>query len=196
MGIFINMINITYIYLVENCYGDPNKVYIGKTKNSRKTQHQKTFGKDIKYTIIDNIFSLNRAEWEPLETYWIEQFKQWGFNVINKRKKGGSGPEYLTQSQKNKISSNKQRSLKISNNKQRSLKISNSLKHKYFERSGPTSIKSIYQLDPINKTIIKEWCSAASAADELKLNKGNLTQCLKKQRYYKTVGGFAWIYKK
>ena len=42
MGIFINMINITYIYLVENCYGDPNKVYIGKTKNSRKTQHQKT----------------------------------------------------------------------------------------------------------------------------------------------------------
>ena len=28
--------NITYIYLVTNCYNDPNKVYIGKTKNTRK----------------------------------------------------------------------------------------------------------------------------------------------------------------
>jgi hypothetical protein len=31
--------NITKIYLVENCYGDPNKVYIGKTINSRKKVH-------------------------------------------------------------------------------------------------------------------------------------------------------------
>lgn len=28
---------MTKIYLVENCYGDSNKVYIGKTKNSRRT---------------------------------------------------------------------------------------------------------------------------------------------------------------
>lgn len=37
---------------------------------------------------------------------------------------------------------------------------------------------------------------ATSAADKLHLNKGNLTQCLKKQRYYKTIGGYAWVYKK
>lgn len=39
---------MTYIYLVENCYGDPNKVYIGKTKNSRFLPHKKTYGEKIK----------------------------------------------------------------------------------------------------------------------------------------------------
>lgn len=80
----------TKIYLVENCYGDPNKVYIGKTKNKRN--HKNKFGVDVKYTIIDEIHSLNRKDWEPLETYWIEQFRQWGFDIQNKRMKGGSGP--------------------------------------------------------------------------------------------------------
>jgi hypothetical protein len=191
-----NVIEKTKIYLVENCYGDPNKVYIGKTINSRKNSHQQTYGKNIIYNEIDEIFSSNKKDWEPLETYWIEQFKTWGFIIMNIRQKGGSGPEYLTQSQKDKISNNTQRSLKISNNIQRSLKISKALKSKLFKRSGPTSPKPIYQLDPVFNKILKEWHSAADAANELHLNKGNLTQCLKKQRYYKTVGGFAWEYKK
>jgi hypothetical protein len=38
---------MTKIYLVENCYGDPNKVYIGKTINSRELNHKKTYGKYI-----------------------------------------------------------------------------------------------------------------------------------------------------
>jgi hypothetical protein len=85
------MINITKIYLVTNIDNDPNKVYIGKTKNSRKYNHKKTFGSQITYNYIDEINSLNREEWEPLESYWIEQFKQWGFEVVNKNK-GGGGP--------------------------------------------------------------------------------------------------------
>jgi hypothetical protein len=95
--------NITKIYLVENCYGDPNKVYIGKTKNSRKNNHKLTFGIQIEYNVIDEINSLDRKCWEPLETYWIEQFRQWGFEVMNVRKKGGSGPEFLTKQTKIKI---------------------------------------------------------------------------------------------
>jgi hypothetical protein len=35
---------ITYIYLVENCYDDPTKIYIGKTKTSRKGSHRKKYG--------------------------------------------------------------------------------------------------------------------------------------------------------
>jgi len=93
---------MTYIYLVENCYGDPNKVYIGKTKNSRSREldHKKNFGNETIYTIIDKTDSLEYEKWEPLETYWIEQFKSWGFNLINKRKKGGSGPSYRTDEDK------------------------------------------------------------------------------------------------
>ena len=96
--------SITKIYLVENCYGDPNKVYIGKTKNSREKNHKKRFGEQIEYNYIDEINSLDYKDWEPLETYWIEQFKAWGFDVLNKRKKGGSGPEYYTEEIKLKIS--------------------------------------------------------------------------------------------
>jgi hypothetical protein len=92
---------ITQIYLVENCYGDPNKVYIGKTKNSRKANHKRIFGSQILYTYIDEVESLNRKDWKPLESYWIHQFKQWGFEVMNKNE-GGGGVEFMTQESINK----------------------------------------------------------------------------------------------
>ena len=93
------MRNITYIYLVENCFGDPNKVYIGKTKTTRKSNHEKTYGNKINYTIIDKINSLNHKDWKPLECYWIEQFRQWGFDVQNKNK-GGGGSDSWNDNQK------------------------------------------------------------------------------------------------
>ena len=96
--------SVTKIYLVENCYNDPNKVYIGKTKNNRESNHRKRFGEQINYNYIDEVNSLDYKEWEPLESYWIEQFRAWGFEVLNKRKKGGSGPEYQTENTKVKIS--------------------------------------------------------------------------------------------
>ncbi len=93
----------TKIYLVENCYGDPNKVYIGKTKNSRETKHKRTYGFQSIYTEIDSIDSLDRKDWKPLESYWIEQFRHWGFDVMNVRKIGGSGPEFQTEEAKMKM---------------------------------------------------------------------------------------------
>ena len=101
------MINITYIYLVENCFNDPNKVYIGKTKNTRKSNHRRTFGKNITYTIIDQVNSIQYKDWEPIETYWMNQFRAWGFELMNIRKKGGSGPEYYTEDICKKISISK-----------------------------------------------------------------------------------------
>jgi len=93
----------TKIYLVTNCYGDPNKVYIGKTTGSRRSKHTQTYGKHITYTYIDEIDSLFRKDWEPLETYWIEQFRQWGFEIVNLRKKGGGGPEFRDEAFKEKM---------------------------------------------------------------------------------------------
>jgi hypothetical protein len=88
------MERITKIYLVENIEPGTNKIYIGKTIDSRKSAHKSTYGPQISYTYIDEVPSLNHDDWEPIETYWIEQFKQWGFDVVNKRKQGGSGPEF------------------------------------------------------------------------------------------------------
>jgi hypothetical protein len=116
---------MTYIYLVENCYGDPYSVYIGKTKNSRKKDHIKTFGKNVIYTEIDNVSSFKWMDWEPLESYWIEQFRQWGFKIMNKRKKGGSGPDFHTEKTKQKISQTT-----IGHKKLLETKIKMSLSHK------------------------------------------------------------------
>jgi len=83
---------MTYIYLVEL---SNNQFYIGKTKNpnKRKNNHNKTYG-NIIFTIIDQINSLNRKDWKPIETMWIQSFIGWGFDVINPRKEGGGGMEY------------------------------------------------------------------------------------------------------
>jgi hypothetical protein len=94
---------VTYIYIVENCFGDPNKVYIGKTKNSRYYEHKKKYGNNILYTIIDEINSLDYKAWKPLESFWINQFKTWGFKVLNKND-GGGGADFYTQESKDKIS--------------------------------------------------------------------------------------------
>jgi hypothetical protein len=98
------MIHTTKIYLVTNCYNDSNKVYIGKTKNCREKDHKTTYGENIVYTYIDEVNSLNKTDWELLETYWIEQFRAWGFEVLNKRKKGGSGPSFQTPESRHKLS--------------------------------------------------------------------------------------------
>lgn len=97
------MINITYIYLIENCYNDSNKIYIGKTTTpkSRKHHHQRTYGRDITFTIIDEIYSLESKYWKPIETLWIHSFKNWGFQLQNIKQSGGSGSSKWTDQQKN-----------------------------------------------------------------------------------------------
>ena len=91
------MINITYIYLITGINNSPFTAYIGKTKNpsSREYAHKLNYGYDIDFTVIDSIESLDHKKWKQLECYWIEQFKQWGFTIINKNN-GGGGPEYRT----------------------------------------------------------------------------------------------------
>ena len=95
------MKTITFIYLIKF---EDNKVYIGKTinKTQRKNAHKKKHG-NIEFIIIDEIKSLNRDDWEPLETKWIKHYTDLGFNVMNVRKKGGSGPEYRTEEEKKRI---------------------------------------------------------------------------------------------
>ena len=58
------MMNITKIYLVENCYGDPNKIYVGKTKGSREKNHKKTYGSQIFYTYIDEVEGCKKEDWK------------------------------------------------------------------------------------------------------------------------------------
>lgn len=207
------MKNITKIYLVENCYGDPNKVYIGKTINSRESNHKKTYGNQIVYTFIDEINSLNRKDWEPIESYWIEQFIQWGFKVVNKNKKGGMGPEFLSNEAKNKKSKammgkthSKETCLKMSLSKKgkplnhgdilsqskkgKSINLILTFQHK----NKLKEIKSIpiIQYD-LNGNFIKEWSSTQEAAIFYNIQKGHICNALNGRS--KSSNNFVWKYK-
>jgi hypothetical protein len=206
---------VTKIYLVENCYEDPNRVYIGKTINSRKYNHKKTYGDQIVYTIIDEINSFNRKDWGPLETYWIEQFIAWGFEVVNKNKKGGGGPEFFSQESKDKKSKSmlgkihsKETRLKISQSsigkkrpKNVGEKISKSKKGKsincnrtfqHINKLKETKSIPIVQYN-LDGNFIKEWLSTQEAANSYNIQKGHICNALNGRS--KTSNGFIWKYK-
>lgn len=210
--------NITQIYLVENCYGDPNKVYIGKTinKTQRKNAHKKTFGKQIEYTIIDHINSVSRKDWKPLETYWIQQFKVWGFKVMNIRMGGGSGPEFWTEDWKkhhsqvmkgklkpigfaekiSRANKGKKRSIEQKlhyhgpKSKETCRKISEAKKG----CSYPTLQKPVCQYD-INENFIKKYNSISEANYSLNKNPNNSDIALSCNGKRKIVYGFIWKWK-
>ena len=196
---------MTYIYLVENCFGDPNKIYIGKTITSRKSAHVIKFGNQITYTIIDQIESLNTQDWKPIETMWIQSFICWGFDVLNKNN-GGGGPITHTEEISNIIRNKKigvPQKLETINKRSKTLKnrvitwgnkISQNKKGRIQsqeekEKRSKSLQKSVLQYD-LEGNFIKEWSSIKEASKTLKCDVN--AQLLGKQ---KTAGGFIWKYK-
>jgi hypothetical protein len=176
----------TYIYIIENISNNPFEIYIGKTSNAyaREFQHKQKFGNQIKITYIDEVHSTKKEKWKPLECYWIEQFKQWGFQLENKNK-GGGGVEMCSLETKHKIS--------ISNSKPRNSTINmKKPKPKGFGKliskktkgvpKGPKTtehktkiskamMKPILQYDKENN-FIQEWESALVASKSLNKSSG------------------------
>jgi len=139
---------ITKIYLVENCYGDPNKVYIGKTKNrTRQNDHKIKYGKDIIFTYIDEIESLESKDWKPLECFWIEYFRQLGFEILNKNE-GGGGLGMISEKTRNKMSQS------------------------HLGKGG----KMILQYD-LKGNFIREWSSIIEASQNLGIANTTISNC-------------------
>lgn len=208
-----NATGIAKIYLVTNCYNNPNWVYIGKTINSRKSPHKKTFGENIIYSEIDEINSLNKKDWKYLETYWINQFRAWGFEVLNENE-GGGGP--LTHSEetkqkmsktrkgksfselhKNKISKSKKGCNVWSEGKNFSKEHCDKISQNSKGKSKPSSsyiknknnIKPILQYD-LKGNFIKEWISATEAALFYSRSPESIRNCCNNK--CKTSNGFIW----
>lgn len=190
--------DITRIYLVTNCYGDSNKVYIGKTKGTRYINHKQKYGNNIIYDYIDEVKSLNKNDWEPLETFWINYFKFLGFDVQNKRMKGGSGPEFQTSNTKNKISQSLlgHKHTLEQRNKRKEIRRGINLSQQTKDRIGQSNLgkgnKPILQYD-LEGNFIKEWDSTIEVSIYFtNKNKCGLFNALKnnKRRF-----GYLWKYK-
>ena len=192
---------MTKIYLVTNIDNNPNNVYIGKTIHCRKSAHKSKYGHQITYGYIDEINSLNHKDWEPLETYWIEQFRQWGFKVVNIRKKGGSGPDYQTEESKYKRSEKMKGRPKP---KGFGDKISKAKKGTTYPtikgRISPNKGNNIPHLKTRKPIIqytkqgeyIKEWNSATEASLCLNINISMISAVARGNTKWKTAGGFKW----
>jgi len=211
----------TYIYLVENCYGDPNKVYIGKEKfpkegKKRKYNHQKIYGDQIIFTYIDEINSWDKNDWKPIETYWIHQFRTWNFEVINKNDGGGGPithtketreilkklntrpkPKPIGYSEKiSKATKGIKRSLEAKNNISKALKLR---KITWREKINKSLInrhdKPVLQYD-LGGNFIKEWKSPKEANKSLRPNSVDATTIRAAARgNQKSALGFKWKYK-
>ncbi len=211
---------ITRIYLVTNCHGDSNKVYIGKTKGSRLSDHKRTFGKQITYDYIDEIASLLSKDWKPLECFWIEYFKSLGFDVQNKNN-GGGGVNITSLESKIKKSKpiiqydlegnfikewigitevTHNTNYSFTSIKESCLKINN---HSYgfiWRYKKDTEIltnyqrpgKRILQYD-INGDLIKEFNTLKQASKELDCTQNGISQVLRGKT--KTIKGYIFKYK-
>lgn len=73
--------NVSFIYLVENISGNLYEVYVDKSDlpRRRELEHKRKFGKHISFTIIDEINSIRRRDWERLKQMWVNSFLSWGF---------------------------------------------------------------------------------------------------------------------
>jgi hypothetical protein len=204
----------TYIYLIENIEPNTSKIYIGKTKESnlsnRKYTHRTNYGKQISFTIIDETDPLKHIDWKILESFWIEQFKQWGFNLVNKNK-GGGGPEYLNNTSKDKlrlIHLGKPRSeetkQKISNSlkgKPKSLIHKEKIKNRTLSKTQLINIsnaksKPVHQYDK-KGNFIQEFPSLIQASILLNINYQNLSQHARGYKgCNKSIGGYVFKLKK
>lgn len=158
---------LTRIYLVSNCFEDPNKIYIGKEKShqqgSREDDHRKTFGIQAKFEYIDKCKGWNYKKWKPLECFWIKHFKDCGFEVLNKNE-GGGGPSFHTQETKDKISRNRR----------------------------DKGHKCMIQYD-LNGDFIREWDKLNDISNFLKVKYASLSKSCNTPNFQ--VRGFLWRYK-
>jgi hypothetical protein len=73
--------------------------YTTRTIKERKREHKHKLKKQITQVIIDEVEDDECKYWEK---FWIAQYKNWGFKLINKNK-GGGGVEKHTEQTKKQI---------------------------------------------------------------------------------------------
>jgi hypothetical protein len=163
--------------------------------------------------IIEQIDEVDYLDWEFWESYWICQFKTWGFDLTNGTL-GGIGNYSFSKETRQKLRESKlgdknpakklevRQKISIGNRRQKHSeesrgKISEALRKRIrnpdsSKKSAEKRQKIILQFTKEN-VFVKEWVSKAQASEELKISKSALVNCL--TNLSKSAGGFIWKYK-
>jgi hypothetical protein len=197
---------MTRIYLLER-----NRVpfYVGKTLQKIK-DHFYTHGERKINSKIIEIDIVEDNEWRFWESWYIELFKSWGFELENKNNGGGGrGPGWISSPERNaKIKSSMKNHSQYYTNEIKE-KISKNTKgipkpfteeHRHnMEVAKRKQAKTVLMFD-LENNIIREWESKGQAAkwiQETKGRQGNLTSQIKDAIFgrQKTAFGYKWKYK-
>ena len=205
---------MTKIYILEK---DGIPFYVGKSINPirRKHKHYQKYGNDIHLIIIDEV-----ENWKYWESFWIEQFTQWGFILLNQNK-GGGGPERYSDESKQKMRKPRPGSgVKISktliernHSKYYTPKVREKMSLLQIGISKPFTEEHIFNMGVAKRkdaktvlqydlegNLIKEWESKGQAANWIKetLNKksnvaSQIKDCILGRQ--KTAFNYKWKYK-
>lgn len=188
-----------YIYTLEHPITNEIR-YIGKTKNPKERFHNhcnrlhnehthkrnwinslRFIGLKPKMNILDEV---NESEWKHWEKYWIEQFRQWGFNLVN-HTSGGDGLTIGNQT------SFKKGSIPWNKGITPSLETRNKIRESLLGKSSNKK-KQVIQYS-LTDEIIQIFDSATEAAESIKGSIGHIISCCKGIR--STHKKYKWKYK-
>lgn len=196
------MVRIYFLHI-----GDNIPFYVGetsKTLKKRLNDHKRKYGNHIKIELLEEV-----EDWRFWESYWICQFKTWGYKLTNKNNGGGGcekgTPKHTLESRKKIGEPRKGKPLSIetrlkqsisnkgiSRNKGNSYAKGHKLSSKSIQNIIEKRKKPIYQLDKQNN-IIKEWPSIKEASQILNIQSSDINNCCRGKN--KTAGGYKFKYK-
>jgi predicted GIY-YIG superfamily endonuclease len=197
---------MTKIYILER-----NNIpfYVGKTLQEIKDRYYTHGDRKVNSKIIE-IDCVDDNEWRFWESWYIELFKSWGFELENKNKGGGGrGPGWISPPERNaKIKASLQNhSQYYTDEVKEKISKGNKGKLKPFTKEHQQNIlfakrkqaKPLLMFD-LNDNLIKEWESKGQAAEwikETKKRQGNLSSQIKDAILgrQKTAFGYKWKYK-
>lgn len=196
---------MTVIYILER---DGIPFYIGKTIQNLKKRFLSHGNKKIDSKIYE-IDIVPNNEWRFWESWYIELFKSWGFELENKNNGGGGrGSGWVSSSERNNkikkslINHSQYYTKEVRDKISKGNKIPKPFSNQHKQNIGIAKrkqAKPVLQYD-LEDNFIKEWESKGQAAEYIKHQTGktsNLTSQIKdcilgKQ---KTAFGFKWKYK-
>ena len=170
-----------------------------RNRKSKKNSWVISLIKNGMQPIFEILEECEETNWVEREVYWIQYYKDLGFDLKNMTLGGESNDGYVfTKEDRLKQSKAQKLRHKIKPfSKETRKKLSEKAKETLNCLDNLKLGSKMSQVPIIQKTkedeIIKEWDSLQQAADELKIERSNISHCLRGR--IKTSGGFKWEYK-